>query len=144
MMIDTSGKWWRGQDFSDLAEYIRRFTEDGYPAGRIVQSVCRCGHMQFRLRADADEGCAQRTCAACGEKAFICDSDEYWVEARPRKVRCPCKGDVYVVGVRFSLRDGGSIRSVTVGERCVACGILGSCAEWKIDYEPTDRLFTLV
>ncbi|MBN2193608.1 MAG: hypothetical protein JW751_12395 [Polyangiaceae bacterium] len=41
----------------------------------------------------------------------------------------------------FSHHDDGSIKWVTVGTRCVACGILGVPAEWKIDYEPSDHLY---
>jgi hypothetical protein len=32
-----------GEDFDDLAEYLRVVTADGYPADRILQAVCRCG-----------------------------------------------------------------------------------------------------
>ena len=76
MTIDKSGEWWKGTGFDDLAEYIRELTAEGYPAERVVQSVCACGHTAFRLWADEDEGCARRQCVACGAKAFICDSEE--------------------------------------------------------------------
>jgi hypothetical protein len=38
--IDSSGKWWRGATFDDIAEY----TADGCSADQIRESVCTtCG-----------------------------------------------------------------------------------------------------
>jgi hypothetical protein len=142
MAIDTSGEWWTGADSRALAEYIRLYTEDEYPAERIVQALCSCGGSHFRLRADADEGCARRACSTRGKSAFIADSGEFWGEADPRAVRCPCGNGVFEVGVGFSLR-AGEVRWVTVGERCVRCGVLGSCADWKIDYNPSGHLLDM-
>jgi hypothetical protein len=145
MPIDRSGTWWKGTDFGDLAEYLRELTADGYPADRIVQSICACGHTAFRLLADQDEGCARRQCAACGEVAFICDSAEYWEEAEPEKVRCPRKHDVFDVGVGFSMRadEPDEVKRITVGTRCVNCGTLASPVDWKIDYSPSSQLLTM-
>jgi hypothetical protein len=42
------------------------------------------------------------------------------------------------------LRDNGDVRWITVGERCLACGILGAAIDWKVDYSPTDHLFALI
>jgi ribosomal protein S27AE len=143
MTIDTSGKWWKGTDFADLAEYLRGFTADGYPADEIVQSVCTCGHTRFRVEGDPNEGCARRTCAACGAQTFIADSGEYWDEAEPVKLSCrPCRGRIFEVGVAFSKRENGDVKWITLGERCVRCGVLGSFVEWKIDYSPTDHLLS--
>lgn len=141
MAIDTSGKWWKGEDFADLTEYLRSYCEDPYPADLIVQSVCSCGHAVFRLQGDREEGCARRICAACKAAAFICDSGEYWDEAEPIPLSCvECRGRQFEVGVAFSKRADGDIRWITIGERCVRCGVLGSFMDWKIDYGPTDHL----
>jgi hypothetical protein len=32
----------------------------------------------------------------------------------------------------------------TFGERYMRCGVLGSFVDWKIDYGPTDHLFTQI
>jgi len=144
LTIDKSGRWWKGEDFDDLAEYIRTLTAEGYPAERIVQSICACGGTVFRLEADAEEGCARRTCVGCEATAFICDSGEYWADAEPEPVACPCGGEQFELGVGFSPRANGDVRWITVGERCTRCGILGSATDWKIDYGPTDRLFDQV
>jgi hypothetical protein len=141
MAIDTSGEWWKGIDFSDLAEYIRIYTEDGYPAEKIIQCKCQCGAGVFRLEADPDEGCAKRICAACGSEAFVCDSEEYWDDAEPIRCVCPCGGELFELGVGFSFREDGDVKWITVGERCVSCGALGSFVDWKIDYGPTEHLF---
>src|SRR5215475_5520149 len=72
--IDESGTWWRGENIDDLVEYLERYTAEGYPATDIRESVCgTCGGRVFGLRADQDEGCARRTCRACGNQAFLVD-----------------------------------------------------------------------
>ncbi|GAA0594714.1 hypothetical protein GCM10009546_66160 [Actinomadura livida] len=44
--------------------------------------------------------------------------------------------------IRF--RPDDSVRWVSVGIRCVADGVLGSCADWKINYEPSRHLLARV
>jgi hypothetical protein len=144
-VIDKSGQWWKGQGFEDLVEYLRQYTSRNYPAGPIVQSLCaECGSATFALVVDDDEGCAKRQCGGCDAEAFIGDSDEVWDDADPGEAACPCGGERFEVGVAFSLRDDGSVCWITVGARCVACGVLGVYADWKIDYDPTDHLLTAV
>ncbi len=144
-MIDKSGEWWRGEGFDDVAEYLRAYTADSYPAERIAQSTCgSCRAMVFRLRVDQDEGCAERTCTSCGAVALIADSDEAVEDAELEAVICPCGGDALEVGVGFSLREAGEVKWITVGSRCVACGVLGSPVDWKVNYGPTDHLFDAV
>jgi len=143
-MIDKSGEWWTGDKFQDLATYLHEFTAQGYPAGHIAQSICECDGRVFRLEVDDEEGCARRTCTTCGHAAFIADSAEYWTDADPGPAECPCGDDAFEVGVAFSLREDGDVRWITVGGRCVACGVLGAYADWKIDYSPTQHLLTAV
>jgi hypothetical protein len=144
MSIDTSGKWWKGTSFADLVEYIQLLTADGYPAERILQSTCACGNTSFHLLADPDEGCAQRICTECNHAAFIGDSAECWAEVTPKKVRCLCKQSVFEIAVGFSLRRQGEIKWITVGQRCVKCGVLASYVDWKIDYSPSLHLLTML
>jgi hypothetical protein len=142
MAIDRTGRWWKGKTFDDLAEYLRQFTAGSYPVTTIVRCSCGCGGGAFRLRADSDEGGVERTCVACGLIHLVCDSEEYWDTAEPRRVTCPCRATVYEVAVGFALREDGDVRWITVGNRCVKCGVLASCADWKIDYAPTSHLLT--
>jgi hypothetical protein len=81
---------------------------------------------------------------ACARQAFIADSDEYSDKAAPGGAQFPCAEEAFELGVAFSLREGGDVRWITVGGRCVACGILGAYVDWKIDYSPTDLLLTAV
>jgi ribosomal protein S27AE len=139
-VIDRTGRWWTGEDFGDLGDYLRMLTAEGYPADRILQSVCSCGGTTHRLRADPVEGVAQRTCVACGSGAFIADSEEEWSEARPQQWRCVCGHDTAELGVAFSLKRDGEVRWVTVGQRCTSCGVLGMMVDWKIGYGPSVHL----
>jgi hypothetical protein len=142
MTIDTSGRWWTGTEFSDVAEYLRALTAAGHPVSEVTQSKCRCGGTVFSLLRDDEEGCAQRVCRACGERAFIADSAEAWDEAQPTVAVCPCGGEHSEIGVGFSMRTDGEIEWVTVGQRCIRCGVLGSSVDWKIDYAPSGHLRT--
>jgi hypothetical protein len=69
MTIDTSGRWWIGTEYADVAEYVRALTAQSYPAIEVRQARCSCGHTVFALRADPEEGCAERTCQVRGAAA---------------------------------------------------------------------------
>jgi hypothetical protein len=144
LAIDKQGKYWKGTSFADLDEYIRAYTQEGYPAGTVKQSVCACGGASFQLEADPDEGCARRICSSCDKTEFIGDSAELWDEAEPETCVCPCKGVRFEIGIGFSLRQDGEVKWITVGERCLKCGVLGSFVNWKIDYSPTHHLLDQV
>jgi hypothetical protein len=143
--IDKSGDAWREEDAAGLALYLQQFEAGGYRVGRVVAAECPgCAGRAFRLRADADEGCAERTCAACGKSVLMLDSEDYWEGAAPEEVRCRCGADVFEVAVAFSLRATGDVRWVSVGMRCTSDGVLGCCADWKIDYSPSADLLDRV
>jgi hypothetical protein len=127
--------------FVELAEHVRSITDEAYPARVVLQSTCACRGTLFHVKADEAEGCAQRTCVACGTAAFIGDSDEYWADAEPASVLCDCGGDAFEVAVGFSFRSDEEVRWIIVGVRCAACGAVSSPVDWKIDYAPTDHLF---
>jgi hypothetical protein len=146
-VIDRGGTWWTGADPADVEEYLRAYTEDGYPANRFEQARCSCGASVFRLEIDRDLDCARRICTACGVSHFVCDSGEYAQDATLVPATCPCEnGDEVVPG--FSHRDvavlGTEVRWITIGVRCMRCGVLGAPVEWEIDYAPTDHLYAQV
>jgi hypothetical protein len=144
MAIDRTGKWWTGANAEDLAEYLHEAAADGYPADLIRHSVCgSCGGAVFAVRGDEDEGCARRQCVGCGEQAFLADSEDTWADSHPRQCRCPCGGTSFNVAVAFCLRGNGDVRWVTIGNRCTSCGILGSIADWHINYSPAAHLTEL-
>ncbi len=142
MTIDTSGKFWKGTEAADIDEFVRALTADGYPVERMVHSRCSdCSGTTFALRVDDVEGYADRRCITCGDVFHMLDSAEYIDDASPEEVACPCGGEEFELAVGYALRQGGDVRWVNVGARCVRDGTLGVYADWKIDYGPTDHLF---
>ncbi|MFJ4717410.1 hypothetical protein [Streptomyces sp. NPDC088785] len=128
---------------ADLAVFLRN-ADDGRPV-KIVPSVCGgCGGRVFRVLVDAVEGAAERVCADCGGRGFLADSEEFWEDADPGEACCPCGSEEFEAAVGFSLGEDGSVRWVTIGLRCHKDGALGTYADWKIDYSPTDHLLTMV
>lgn len=144
MAIDTSGKWWVGSSPLDLEEYLRAYSKDSYPATLFRLARCQCGSEIFSLETDDDEGVARRTCVKCGSVHFICDSENYWKEARPESFECvECGGTTCNVGVGFALYEDSpsAIKWLYVGERCATCGVLGCMAGWKVGLD--DALYLL-
>jgi hypothetical protein len=143
--IDTSGQYWTGSEPDDIHAYLVAYRAGGYEVHETRLCQCTCGSTAFHLEADRDEGCARRTCAACGTPHLICDSGEYWADAEPESWTCGCGSDTCNVGVGFSLyeaegADPRDVRWVSVGNRCTACGTLGSFVDWKVGYGPSDGL----
>ncbi|MDG4782986.1 hypothetical protein O7614_25300 [Micromonospora sp. WMMD961] len=141
MAIDTTGTFWRGDNFTDLADYLREYQPGGYPVARVREMICqRCGDKSFAVLADDENGCAQTRCLTCGDHALIADSADYWQDADPEECACPCGGEAFQVAVGFALRTDGEVRWVSVGLRCTEDGTLGVYTDWKIDYSPTGHL----
>src|SRR5262245_53623353 len=58
MTIDKSGKWWVGSEIADVQDYLVTYRAGGYEVHETRICVCVCGAADFKLSADADEGCA--------------------------------------------------------------------------------------
>ena len=144
MTIDKSGRWWRGTEPSDLDAYLVAYTADGYPVSRVIHAVCACGERAFAVEVDDEDGCARRTCQACGAAHPMLDSADYLDEAELGEAACPCGGATFEAAVGFATREDGSIRWVYLALRCVPDGVLGVYADWKIDYPPSDHLYDQV
>lgn len=158
MTINTSGKWDVGSEPADINTYLIRFVkaEGGYPIDAFRLAKCHCGSLEFNVEADGNEGCAKRTCIKCSKEHLICDSSEYWEDAEPELCSCTeCKSTKYNIGVGFSFRNSKKsiaslffrkkeIKWIYIGIRCSKCGILGCCADWKIDYGPSAQLMDQV
>jgi hypothetical protein len=143
MAIDKSGKWWIGSDAEDLREYLIAFSEDGYLATEFRMACCACGSNVFHLAVDSDEGTAKRSCVDCGGAHFICDSEEFWEDASPKKWKCigKCKSKTVDICVGFALRENrDDVHWIYIGVRCSQCGVLGCYGDWKIDYSPSLQL----
>lgn len=135
MAVDTSGKWWVGDQPDDIGEFLRAYATKGYEVGEFRLAKCECGSLEFTLEADDDEGVARRTCVSCKKPHFICDSGEYWTDAEPETWKCvECDSQKANVGVGFSLYDDDptGVKWLYVGERCAKCGVLGCFAGWKV------------
>lgn len=79
------------------------------------------------------------------------DSADYLDDANPEECACPCGGEEFELAVGFAMVDvsmgdssvvGREVKWVSIGARCVRDGTLGVYADWKIDYGPTDHLFS--
>lgn len=142
MAIHKTGKWWAGSSPDDIKDYLEAYSANGYQSEQFCLARCTCGSFEFRLEADDDEGVAKRTCIECGKEHFICDSAEYWEDAKPQLWKCvECESEAANVGVGFSLyEDREAVRWLYIGERCSTCGVLGCFAGWKIGYAPSLQL----
>lgn len=140
-MIDRSGEFWQGEDFSDLSAFLDEYAGTGYPVDEMVQSACdRCGAVTFRIDADYDEGAARRICTSCTVVRYIGDSEDSWDDASPVAVECPNGHSRFEVGVGFSRFEDGEIRWIYVVYRCLACRVMQCCSEWKVDHVPSGYL----
>jgi hypothetical protein len=146
MAIDKTGKYWTGTDPADIAECLIAFECEGYVINETRICKCSCGSTLSQLAADPNEACARRECQSCGAKNLICDSSEYWNEAKPTQWACSeCGHHECNLGVGFSLYDDQvdgrrDVRWISVGSRCSKCGFLGCFVDWKIGYGPSHQL----
>ena len=141
-MLQGSDQSWTGESFADLRVFLYLYTSTNYPAGPIPACTCNCGGQAFSLQFDDEAGAAQRHCLACGSDVLLADSWDRWDDADPCAAECSCGSETFELGVAFSLREDGDIRLVTVGGRCLVCGMLGVYVDWNVDYSPTDHLLT--
>jgi hypothetical protein len=134
MVIDTGGKWWRGDSPNDVVAYLAAYSSESHPADEHRLARCRCGSDSFSIEADGDEGAVRRTCAGCSATAYLCDSAGYWGDSSPEQLVCvECDGRQFNACVGFSLYpERTGVRWVYLCHRCVSCGVLGCVAEWKV------------
>lgn len=73
---------WTGADPDDIDEYLAAYSDQGYPVRRVSHARCgACGSATFRIRVDDEEGCAERTCAACGSTVLNCTPSAHLFES---------------------------------------------------------------
>ncbi len=140
-MIDKTKTYWHGDCADDIDEYLKEYTE---ALDIDIKSViCHsCGCETLVLHIDFDEEAIQVKCPKCGEKKILLDCQEVWEDAKPRLLKCPiCKtSKEHNLKVGFIRRKNGNVKWVYIGTRCTNCGVLASCLDWKISYEPTDEM----
>lgn len=139
-MIDTTKKYWTGDSESDIAEYLKLYSQNEVSDTKNV--VCsHCGDHDFLISIDDKEGAIEVTCTNCYTKKLLLDSEEYWDKCKPHKGKCTiCKNKSYNVMVGFVRREDGNVKWIYIGNRCTKCGTLGSYGDWGINYEPTDMM----
>lgn len=139
-MIDKSGKWWKGEDFADIVEYLGELTADGYQVNSVDETICgECGGRVLRLRRDPERGIARWTCDACGTKGYLSGDRHRTRKARYLTLACLCRGLTFQLGLGRAPGPDGETRWTTVGYRCTHCGILGAPVGWgaREDDAPT-------
>jgi len=144
--IDKSGRFWTGDGVGDIKAYLAQLQPGGYRVSTVVVAACQsCGAADgFELRVDGDEGYAERTCVACGTTHLMLDSADVVEDASPVQVRCPCGERNFDIAVGFAKRSLRDFKWVSLGIRCRADGVLGSPADWEIDYSPSRHLLAAV
>jgi hypothetical protein len=142
--IDRRGEWFKGTEYADLVAYLRELQPGGYPVHRVVQAVCGCGTRVFRLLVDFDDELAKTVCCGCGREAFVSDAEEHWGDSSPEALKCPCGQQAYEVGLGLCIKDEEWVRWMSVGARCVSCGVLGSPVDWKSDLDVREPAATRI
>ncbi|WDZ84580.1 hypothetical protein [Micromonospora cathayae] len=138
----TAGPW-QGDDFDDLATYIRHHQAGGYPVQHVKDVGCRhCDGKTFHVTVDDEEGCALITCHDCQTGTPIADSADYLEDADLEECACPCGGETFTVGVGYAMNTDNEVRWISLGLRCLTDGTLGVYTDWKIDYAPTAHLLS--
>ncbi len=138
-MIDKTDEFWASATADDIDEYLKAYSDNS--ALDVKPIICSCGGDTFTIKCDQDESVIGVKCESCGEEKLIADSADYWGDADPEDYECPlCKSRLYNVRVGFRRRRSGSVKWVYIGVRCTQCKALGSPLDWKIDYEPTDKM----
>jgi hypothetical protein len=136
---------WRGTEPEDIKAYLEAITVKGYPSTIFRLSTCHCGCQSFGLVFDKRCAGAIRTCQNCQESFELCDTQEYWENAKPRNYGCERCGNAFCnVGAGFAMRTTGDVKWVFIGVRCVVCGTFDCVTDWKVGYGPTDHFFDLV
>lgn len=140
-MIDTSGEWWVGENADDITEYLVKYSQDKNIDTKQVK--CRkCGNDSLYVKLDYDENAIQVECPECKHHKIILDCEDVWEDSEPEIYYCPIcrRKTTYNINVGFTRRENGSAKWVYIGNMCTACHTLGSFMDWKIDFEPTDKM----
>ena len=143
MSNDNNPIFGHGYHPEDIIKFL-----DEYPENEISKTVivkCRqCGSNIFTCLIDAFEGVIEVGCTACGTKRFLLDVDEWGDEDEPEYVECPLceenKMNQFNIAVGFVYRASGDVKWVYIGNRCISCGVIESCGDWRINYGPTDEM----
>jgi hypothetical protein len=140
--VKKKGGVWRGENFADLAAYLRAFKAGGYDVIHAREFTCgACRGTAFRVATDEDGQLAIAVCVGCQHEWAVADSgDQLDDETELGLCQCPCGGDTFAVAVGYAMVSATEVKWISVGLRCLRSGRLGVYVDWKIDYEPSGHL----
>ncbi|WP_037251742.1 hypothetical protein [Kibdelosporangium aridum] len=147
MALTRTGDRWYGETHADITEYFHA-TADGFPIDHITESVCAgCGGRVFVIEFDESGSNAHRTCTACGQLAYLLDSEKWWdphpdeAEARYILECSSCDNDQFEAAIGFTFyEEEDEIRDMVLATRCVEDGLLGYSLERKNREFPSRHL----
>jgi hypothetical protein len=136
MALRKKGKWWYGDDQSDIRDELVRVGKlNEYVPTQFADAKCTCGNRTFQLAMDEDEGVAVRVCSKCDSEHPMGDSSEYLEDAEPQLSSCICGKDVFEITIGVHLyKDSEDVKWLYVGCRCPACGLTGCYGDWKNEF----------
>jgi hypothetical protein len=142
MAIRRKGKKLFADAQADIAEALRDYSSDSYPASRFADAVCTCGQRTFVFAVDDQEGAAERQCVTCDTPALMANSTEVEDEMELEQCECPCGKDVFelTLGLALYADSDDDVRWIYVGARCIACGQVGCYSDWKCDGDSAQDL----
>jgi hypothetical protein len=129
-----------------LQEKIAAFSKaNKYLATHFAQAVCTCGHAEFAVLLDDDEGCAARTCTACDDQQAIADGEEFLDGADLGEAACPCGAEVFTVAAGVALyADSTDVKWFYLGLKCSSCNLAAVYGDWKCEAGEVEALLALV
>lgn len=142
MVLDKSGKWWKGINETDALEYLNALKPGGYPVDEVLAQSCQCGSTTFHLFRSLDDELSYVTCCGCRAKTFLTDSEEHDSGQEYQLIKCPCKKTPMRVflGV-YSIADKAIANWISICCVCADCGILSSPLDWEFDTDKSDESF---
>ncbi len=146
MSLHKKGKWWYGDDQSDIRDELVRYGKlNGYEPTQFADGVCHCGASAFQLTLDGDEGAAVRTCEQCQDEHLIGDSEEYLQNANLEECDCHRGEAIFEITAGVSLYDNSEdVRWIYIGCRCVLCGLTGCHGDWKNEFMDYKKLLAKI
>ena len=132
MAIEDVDTWLYADGPEDLDEY---FVEHDclYEPGEVTHSVCSgCGGIIFGMHGNLDTGDVEWICRGCGQAQLVAGCERSWLPGEPAISRCDCGERDFNVAVGRSTRPTDRVRYLSMMQRCITCGSLGTFAAKKL------------
>ena len=129
------------------AELLGYSRANAYPIDYFAHAVCGCGGQKFQVALDDAAGVAVRYCAQRGHDHPIGDSAEFLDDPDVALESCCCRydGQLFEITIGVHLyRESDDVRWVSLGQRCVSCGLAGCYGDWKNESESYREFLRLV